>query len=772
MKHGFAYGTGSRVDPNSAMPGWKTAAPVGLPVRLRSLLVWPLILVPVLAHGQSNYYRHVVFDNSITPDRYFYSSGHAAEPSRLALDRGKLPVDTQTYFTPPNAIRLVWRSEPGGSWDALVNVPMWRNRGGVFEGDTLYFWCFSTDGVAAANLPRVQLSDADGRSSISVGLESIAEAVPAKKWIQVKVPLRLFVPASSSPFDPHRLRGVRFLQGAADGGDHTLIVDELKMDAGDLASQGLPAVPKQLRAKGYDRHIDLSWASSLPDLAERYLIYRSFDGVNYRPVGMQVSGVGRYADFIGEQNRKAYYKVRASDRAYQESNFSESAAASTQPLDDAALMTMLQEACFRYYWERAHPVAGMALENVPGDDNMVAVGASGFGIMAIVAGVDRGFITREQGARRMLTIAEFLEKADRFHGAWPHFLDGRTGKVMAVFSKYDDGADLVETAFLMEGLLAARQYFRGGSATERRLFQTVTRLWESVEWDWFRKTPDSEFLYWHWSPDYEWHINHKLIGWNETMIVYLLAIASPKHGVPASLYYTGWSGQSQDGLQYRRNWGRTTDGDHYSNGQTYYGIKLDVGVGSGGPLFFTQYSFMGFDPRGIRDRFTDYFVNNRNIALINRAYCIENPGHFPGYGADSWGLTASDGPRGYRAHEPNARLDQGTMAPTGAMSSFPYTPEESMAALKHFYRDLGDRLWDVYGFRDAFNLQEDWFAPIYMGLNQAPITVMIENYRSGLIWRMFMANPEVGAMLDRIGFMPATQSSRTPGRSPARSPRK
>jgi hypothetical protein len=365
----------------------------------------------------------------------------------------------------------------------------------------------------------------------------------------------------------------------------------------------------------------------------------------------------------------------------------------------------------------------------------------------------------------MLKVAEFLERADRFHGAWPHFLDGRTGKVMAVFSKYDDGADLVETAFLMEGLLAARQYFRGSNSTERRLFETITRLWETVEWDWYRQTPDSDFLFWHWSPDYGWHINHRLIGWNETMIVYLLAIASPTHGVPATMYYTGWANQGAEGMQYRRNWGRTTNGDHYSNGQTYYGIKLDVGVGSGGPLFFTHYSFMGFDPRGIRDRFTDYFVNNRNIALINRAYCIENPGHYSGYGADDWGLTASDGPRGYRAREPKISLDDGTMAPTGTLSSFPYTPDESMVVLKHFYRDLGDRLWDVYGFRDAFNLKEDWFAPIYMGLDQAPITVMIENYRSGLIWRMFMANPEISPMLDHIGFLPSGQSSRTPNHS-------
>jgi hypothetical protein len=309
---------------------------------------------------------------------------------------------------------------------------------------------------------------------------------------------------------------------------------------------------------------------------------------------------------------------------------------------------------------------------------------------------------------------------------------------MPVFGMYDNGADLVETSFLMEGLLAARQYFRGNSEAEQKLYQKITDLWKTVEWDWFRRTENSGFLYWHWSPEYSWHINHRLTGWNEVMITYLLAIASPTRGVPANLYYTGWAGIPNE----------------YINGHTYFGIKLDLGMGTGGPLFFTDYSYMGFDPRGLRDRFTKYFDNNRNMARINRAYCTKNPGRFKGYGENCWGITAVDGPKGYVPYEPTLRLDDGTIAPTGALAAFPYTPEASMAALKYFYRQLGGRLWGEYGFRDAFNQQEDWFSRIYMGLNQAPIVVMIESYRTGLVWKNFMANPEIQPMLDRIGFKP------------------
>jgi exo beta-1,2-glucooligosaccharide sophorohydrolase (non-reducing end) len=391
----------------------------------------------------------------------------------------------------------------------------------------------------------------------------------------------------------------------------------------------------------------------------------------------------------------------------------------------------------------------MAIEITPGDDNLVAVGSSGFGIMALVVGVERGFITRDQGVERMLKIVRFLSKADRFHGVWPHFLDGRTGKVIPYFGKYDNGGDLVETAFLVQGLLAARQYFSRETQGEQEIRDTITQLWRSVEWDWYRNGPDKNFLYWHWSPDYGFHIHHPLIGWNETMIVYLLAIASPTHPVPPSLYYTGWAGQSDLAVQYRRGWGRTKDGDHYANGNTYEGIKLDVGVGNGSELFFTHYSFLGFDPRDKKDRYTNYFRNNRNIARIAHAYAVDNPRKFAGYGDDSWGRSAGVNAAGARSVP---RDDNGTITCTAALASFPYTPEESMKALKHFYRDLGGKLWGIYGFRDGFNVTENWYEDVYMALNQAPIVVMIENYRSGLIWKSFMVNPEIAPALEAIGF--------------------
>jgi hypothetical protein len=326
------------------------------------------------------------------------------------------------------------------------------------------------------------------------------------------------------------------------------------------------------------------------------------------------------------------------------------------------------------------------------------------------------------------------ERADRFHGVWPHWLDGETGQTIPFpVNPYDDGADLVETSYLIQGMLTIRSYFDRDNAVETEIRRRVTELWHEVQWDFFLQHADSKRLYWHWSPNHAWQINLAIVGYNECMITYLLAIASPTHPILADCYYEGWASNPD-----------------YPNNETYYGYKQWVSRPMGGPLFWTHYSFLGFDPRGKRDRFCDYFENSRNIALIHRAYCIENPAGHQGYNELAWGLTASDVQDGYRANAPGG--DDGTIAPTAAISSMPYTPAESLAAMKHFYHEYGDRLWGEFGFRDAFNLDRNWFADSYIAIDQGPIICMIENHRTQLCWRMFMANPEIAPMLDSIGW--------------------
>ncbi len=730
------------------------------------LLCLGLIWFSAAAWGNTEYYRHVLFDNSLTSDAYFYSHGMANGSSALELNNGHLPVETKTFLTPPNALRLEWQSQAGGGWEAEVRVNGYRNRFPELAGHNFYFWCFAPEAIAADDLPMLVLSNrgeglqvAEFPASFSepLALGKFAGNIPAGRWVQVRIPFSAFRTGSIYGFLPQNLQNIVFHQGRPDGVRHTLIIDEIRVgdEVPTSAKASLPA-PANVRAIGYDRHVEVRWDPVSTALFGRYVIYRSIDGKDFEPVGIQLPGTNRYSDFLGKSGVTAQYKVAASDWQYHLSALSKPASASTREFSDEELLTMLQEACFHYYWEGADPHSGMTRENIPGDDRIVATGASGMGIATLIVGVDRGFIARAQGIERLTRIVDFLEHAQRYHGAWSHYMDGNTGKTMPVFGMFDNGGDLVETSFLMQGLLAARQYFRGNSATEQDLYRRISQLWDTVEWDWYRGPQSGDFLYWHWSAEWGWQIQHRLTGFNEVMITYLLAMSSPTHSVPTDLYYSGWASQEQPAISYRAGWSGSVDGDHYSNGHSYYGIKLDVGVGTGGPLFFTHYSYFGFDPHSLHDRFTSsYFENNRNIALINRAYCIANPKHFPGYGPNAWGLTASDGPEGYVPHAPDENDDRGTLTPTGALASFPYTPEASMAAFKHYYRDLGAQVWDIYGPRDAYNPGQDWISLIYMGLNQAPIVVMVENYRTGLVWKNFMANPEIGVMLSKLDAVTA-----------------
>lgn len=717
-----------------------------------------IILASPAAWGSTEYYRHVVFDNSLTSDAYFYSHGSANGSSFLDLKDGRIPVESKTFLTPPNALRLQWQSQPGGGWEAELRVEAFRNRLPEFEGHNLYFWCYAPQAIAASDLPALVLSNRGEGLQVAEFPAAFSEPLPlgkftgnieAGRWIEIRIPFSEFHAASIYQFRPQDLQNIVFHQARTDGVRHTLIIDQIWI-GDDAPPQSLRA-PENVRAVGYDRHVEVRWDSVSTSQFGLYVVYRSIDGKDFEPIGIQLPEVTRYSDFLGRSGVTAQYKVAAADWHYKLSPLSTAASATTRELSDDELLTMLQEACFHYYWEGAEPHSGMTLENIPGDDRIVATGASGMGIAAMIVGVNRGFITRAQGLERLTRIVDFLEHAQRYHGVWSHFMDGNTGKTMPVFGMFENGGDLVETSFLMEGLLAARQYFRGTSEGERALYERISHLWETVEWDWYRGPEHGNFLFWHWSAEWGWQIQHRLTGFNEVMITYLLAMASPSHGVPPELYYSGWASQSELAIRYRAGWSGSVDGDHYLNGHTYYGIKLDVGVGTGGPLFFAHYSYFAFDPHSLHDRYTSsYFENNRNLALINRAYCIANPKHFLGYGQDAWGLTASDGPEGYVPHAPDGVNDRGTLTLTGALASFPYTPEASMAALKHYYRDLGAELWDIYGPRDAYNPAQDWVSPIYMGLNQAPIVVMVENYRTGLVWKSFMANPEISVMLHKL----------------------
>jgi hypothetical protein len=410
-------------------------------------------------------------------------------------------------------------------------------------------------------------------------------------------------------------------------------------------------------------------------------------------------------------------------------------------LPENELLDLVQRQTLRFFWDYAHPACALARERITSGAELgdqVAIGGSGFGAMSIIVGVERGWITRAEATERLTTMLAFLARASRYHGIFPHWLNGRTGETIP-FSREDDGADVVETSLLFQGLLCVRQYFDANSDAETRLRAEIDALWETAEWDWHTRG-GRNVLYWHWSPNHGWAMNHEVRGWNECLITYVLAASSPTHAIDARVYHEGWA-----------------QGTEFLNGRSYYGIELPLGPPYGGPLAFAQYSFLGLDPRGLKDRYADYWQQNVRHTLINYEHCARNPEGHKGYGEACWGLTAGDNVSGYSMHAPSH--DVGAVAPNAALASFPYTPEHSLRALRHFVSELGDRIWGDCGFTSAFNQSEAWHSTEWVAIDQGPIVAMIENYRSGLLWRLFMSCPEVAAGLRRLGFQSPHLSS-------------
>ena len=505
-----------------------------------------------------------------------------------------------------------------------------------------------------------------------------------------------------------------------------------------------PSIPQNVKSISYELHIDLTWKPNIESDLAGYKIYK-WNGSSFQFLTNVKKYRSFFSDWIGSASISNKYKISAYDISNNESQMSVEVSTLTRQMIDSEFLDMTQRAAFRYFWDWGDPISGIARERYEPNENDITntSGGGGFGVMAIIVGIERGFITRDEGVERVKKIVDFLaNKIEKFHGAFPHWFNGTTGKVIP-FGTGQNGADIVETSFMIQGLLTARQYFNGSTSNEVFIRNTITQLWLAIDWDFFRN--GSTGLYWNWSPTNGFNIPNGgtflFHGWSETMITYLLAAASPTHPILETYYRSGWG--NNGAIKYA--------------GLPKYGYQLYVGTNYGGPLFWTHYSYLGFDPRGKRDLYANYFVNNYNQTMINRAYCIENPKGYAGYNNFSWGFTASYSIPGvnYQAHQPGLD-DNGTIAPTAAISSMPYfiyeNQNHSLDVIKYFYRTYRNQLWRDFGFTDAFNLGKLWFCDSYLAIDQGPIICMIENYRSQLLWNLFMSNQEIKDVLPKLTF--------------------
>ncbi|HEX3628454.1 MAG TPA: glucoamylase family protein [Verrucomicrobiae bacterium] len=495
------------------------------------------------------------------------------------------------------------------------------------------------------------------------------------------------------------------------------------------------AVPQGLKATSGQLCVNLQWEPTPGSM--RYEVQRSAAPFGpFSTLPNILPQVTIYNDFVGATATN-FYRVRSvqtnSGGHLLPSDWSQPVEGDSDALNQQQLLTDVQRASFDYFYLYAHPVSGLARASARRDSDICAIGASGMGLFNLGVGIERGFITRQEAAMQTLKELRFLsEKADRFHGAFPHFINGQTGEVIP-FSKYDDGADTVETAFLMEGVLFAREYFSRTNSEEIEIRALANSLWRGVEWNWFvRQTDPIPAIMWHWSPRYGWKKNLYILGFNECQIVYVLALASPTHSIKPECYWKGW------------------ESGKYAEASTQFGIHVELGgCGDiGPPLFMAHFSYLGLDPRQLEFRGRSYFDHFRDFCRVQSLYAESRKKVHKGYGP-LWGITASAGPDGYRAFAPGLR-DNGTLAPTASLSSMPYVPAESLSCLMEMYQKYGSKLWGPFGFYDAFNFSRNWVSKTYLCIDEGPIAPMIENYRTGMCWKIFMQAPEIGPVVKML----------------------
>lgn len=641
----------------------------------------------------------------------------------------KMPCST-TAYSGSSSLKFNYSSSDNGNWKVKIFRNDWSTAD-LSGLDTLAFFIYSAEGMPSSALPlmgfiAVEKGGSNETESRLFSLVGVNGDIPASTWTRIVLPLdEVMGDAANSQLDFSKTRAVVFNQSEDDNSSRVFLADDVVA----FKSLGSIPLPQDFIVTGYDSHADLRWTQPVPDLS--YVISASFDGgASFQE--RTVSTGNSYMDFVPSDQRNKTITYRIATKAQGQESAPLEEEVQIMDLTDDELMDMVQHYSFRYFWEGAHQATGMALERSNGNGRTAASGATGMGLMAMIVAYERDYEDKEEIKDRILMILDFLETCDRHHGAWSHWYNADT-KQTQPFSPEDDGGDLVETSFVVEGLIALKHYFTGEDAKSIEIREKSDALWKGVEWDWYRQDGDN-VLTWHWSPNGGFEMNMKIRGWMETLVTYIMAAASPDHGIPLEVYTEGW----------------TRNGSIF-NRRRFYGHDIYVSPNWGGPMFWIHYSHLGIDPYGLNDDHISYWDEYVNTSLIHYDYAIENPKNFENYSEHNWGLTASDDPDGYTAHKPWDN-DNGTVSPTAALASMPYTPAESMKALKYFYRERGSELFGPYGPYDAFNDSRDWIQEAYIGIDQGPIVVMIENHRTRLLWETVMKDSDVQAGMEKLGF--------------------
>ncbi len=717
-----------------------TNAPVPVPeMWLRPLLCLVLLFMIALPAARAQQVGLILFNEDDVAGTGFRdaSFGFADGGDELRLVNGaKMPVEAGHAYSGATSGLLQFR-HAGGVWELFIAREKWEPVD-LSELDSLVLFVNGSEALPGAELPRLGLESANGNNKTPlVNLQDYLDELDADTttWQRVSVPLSAFEPYGA--FDLAQVKTVRFANGGANPATRILWIDYTHAvgEAGDVTPA---APPSGLVTRAGDRSVLLHWDQNTEANLAGYRVYRALSSSGpFEPASDLLSN-NHFADAEVENGQTYHYLVRAVNNVDLESADSQTISATPAELDDEAFLDFVMQTAFDYFWYEANPENGLVRDRSrPG--SAASVAAVGFGLSALTVGIDHGWITRAEGVERVLTTLRTFWNGPQgpeasgvigYKGFFYHFLNMETATRSGTTE-----LSTIDTALLLGGVLHVGEYFDRQAPEEAEVRALADSLYNRVDWTWAQVRPPA--ISHGWKPE-SGFIPFDYRGYNEAMLLYLLALGSPTHGVAPEAWqaYTG---------PYNDKW------------QTHYGYTFLIFP----PLFGHQYSHVWIDFRGIRDAFMrgkgiDYFENSRRATLAQQAYAVANPNRRAGYGADMWGFTASDGPDGYRARgAPPAQNDDGTLTPTAPGGSYAFTPEASLNVLRAMYDAYRSELWGPYGFRDAFNPGRNWFASDYLGIDQGPILLMIENGRTGRVWEVFARNESIRRGLGRAGFTPA-----------------
>jgi hypothetical protein len=702
---------------------------------MRDLLFILVLIFPALAPAQE-----VLFFTDGTDQTYYDqglvdltslggSSFTHTYPPGLPQYNDKIPCSA-TAYSGSSSLSFSYISADNGSWLVSVFRSAWTTAN-ISGMDSISLYIYSAADMPASALPLIGVrsinkSGTAETSSALYPLSGFNGDIHAGIWKRITFPLKLIIDdAANSQLDFSKAKAIIFGQSEFNNSSRSFLIDQIG------AFKYLDVIPSviNLTATGYDSHCELEWSPPMANLS--YNIYASYD--NGQTFELRASATDSiYVDFVPADKRNSPVSYRVTSFAQYRESLPSEANATLRAFSDDELTDMVERHAFRYFWECADKGTGMVRERSDGNDLTVASGGTGMGLMAMIVAHERQYRTQDEIRDRIIKILSFLETCDRHHGAWSHWYDASTGHTQP-FSADDDGGDLVETSYVAQALIALKNYFTGQDSKSTAIRNKADLLWKGIEWTWYRQYGQN-VLYWHWSPNAGFKINMAIRGWNECLVTYILAAASPSHGIPKTVYTEGWA-----------------DNGGIVNPRNFYNYPVTLSPDWGGPLFWIHYSHLGINPHNLKDQYADYWKEHVNTALIQHEYASENPMSWPGYSDKCWGLTASDDPDGYTAHQP-VYNDNGTISPTAALGSMPYAPAESMAALKYFYRERGSDVFGKFGFVDAFNDYRKWVKKAYLAIDKGPEIIMPENQRTGLLWNLVMQDLNVRTGLERLGF--------------------